>query len=84
MSKPVILKEKDDYIIAIRKKDGVAVQNNCDQDLDLLYCFAAVTAAIKDHYKRNDSLVLIEMLPKVVDSVLEDNTNFPLNVEIEE
>lgn len=83
MSKPVTLREKDDYVVAIRKKDGCAVQINCD-GLDLAYCFAAMTAAIRNHFETSGCKELVDMLPVIVQNVLNDNENFPLHTEIEQ
>ena len=59
-----------------------AVQINCD-GLDLAYCFAAMTAAIRNHFEMSGCKELVEMLPAIVRNVLDDKENFPLNVEIE-
>ena len=70
MSKPVTLREKDDYVVAIRKKDGVAVQINCD-GLDLAYCFAAMTAAIRNHFETHGCEELVNMLPERARTVMD-------------
>lgn len=83
MSKPVTLREKDDYVVVVRKKDGCAVQINCD-GLDLAYCFAALTAAIRNHFETHGCEELVNMLPDIVRNVLDDKKNFPLHTEIEQ
>ena len=82
MSEPVTLREEDDYIAAIRKGDGVAVQINCD-GADLAYCFAAITVAIRNHFETHGSPALAEMLPQIVRNVCTDEDNFPLKQEEE-
>ena len=79
----VILKAEDNFVAAIKEDDGCRVMANCDGE-NMMYCFAAITAEIRDLFEKNGLKEDLGMLREIVDNILGDTENFPLNKTEEE